>query len=274
MSILSKTTSITAKPVTRGFCTGWNNIGRVNRKPDSRTRKELMQSIDAYSQNNETVKNLAKEIKTLDDKTIGTISDLLELASSSELLTEVVANIDKAYKQNVNSTLIKSVMTASKENPEAIKFIDSIINNTDPLTSKAVLAGIPKELILDKSIAKQLTATADVMPNIAKEALDGVFFNPYELKAQKDFIEYLNVFTNPNNKPDKIESIFSEVCPVCDKSKETIPIDDIVQYLQSSAPMTQIRENLKTAEEVIKNLGEKAKNFNIIEFLTKNINIK
>lgn len=273
MSILSKLNPLAAKPVTRGFNTGFNTIGRLKRTPDSRSRKELMQSIDAYSQNNETIKSLAKEIKSLDDKTIGTINDLLELSSSSELLTETVANVDKKFKQNVNKNLIKNIITASKENPDAIKFIDSVINNTDNLTSKAVLAGISKELLLNKNQARQLAATSEVMPNIAKEALDGVFFNPYELKAQKDFIEYLNVFTAPSNKPDKIKSIFSEVCPICEKSKEPIPID-VIQYLQSSAPMTQIRENLKTAEEVIKNLGEKAKDFNIVEFITRNINLK
>ena len=104
MSILSKTTSIAAKPVTRGFCTGWNNIGRVNRTPDSRTRKELMQSIDAYSQNNETVKNLAKEIKTLDDKTIGTISDLLELANSLDIVNNADISVDVLdFNQTLNN---------------------------------------------------------------------------------------------------------------------------------------------------------------------------
>ena len=273
MPTISRIFSSPTEPITRGFYSGFNSIGKITRTPDSRTRNELIKSIDAYSSSNDIIKNLAKDIKILDNKPIGTITDLLELASSHSLLTREVANIEKKYKQNVNNTLIKSIITASQENPAAIKFIDSIINNTDSLTSKAVLAGMPKEFILNKNLAKQLDATSEVMPEIAEKALNGVFFNPYELKGQKDFIQYLNIFTNPNNKPDKIKSIFSEIYPVCEKAEESIPVD-LIKYLSSSAPMTQIRENLKIAEEVIKNLGKKAKEFNIIEFITKNINIK
>lgn len=257
-----------AEPITRGFCSGWNKVGFVKRNPDTRTRKELLQTIDAYAQKNETVKSLSKEIKSLDDKSMGTIADLLELNRNRSLLTTTVSQVEKAYTQNINNNLIKDVILASKENPAGIKFIDSIINNTDSLTSKATLASLPQKYILNKSIAPQMEATAEVMPEIAKEALDGKFFNPYELTAQKDFINYLNTFVNPENKPDKIKSIFSEVCKVCDRFKENIPID-LIGYLRSSAPMAQIRENLKAAEKVIKELGEKAKNFNIVDFLIK-----
>ena len=205
------------RPITRNLYPGLQAIGLANRAADNRTRQELIQTIEAYAQNNTVVNNLKSDILKLDNKSIGTVADLLELSCSSELLTPLVSEVNRVYKETVNNDLIQSVIKASKENPKSIKFIDTIINKLDTLSAKYTLAVFPKEIMFDKKVENQLDIVSDIVPNLAKDTISNEFFNPYELKGQRKFVNYLAFFVNQDKEPQKIQCLFSKLIKFCDR---------------------------------------------------------
>ena len=263
----------TIRPIIRNLHPGIQAIGLVNRAADNRTRQELIQTIEAYAQNNAVVKNLKNDILALDNKSIGTVADLLELSYNRELLTPLVSEVNRVYKETVNDNLIQNVIKASKENPKSIKFIDTIINKLDAFSAKYTLAVLPKEIMFDKKVEKQLDVVSDIVPNLAKDTISKEFFNPYELNGQRGFVNYLTFFVNKDNEPQKIQFLFSNLIKLCDRFNERIGID-LDKFFSPKNSLNKMRDNMDSAEFVISKLGDKAENFNVVDFLTKNVNLK
>ena len=122
----------------------------------------------------------------------------------------------------------------------------------------------------DKGLAKQMQETAKVIPDIAKETLDGGYLMDYS--KQENMLNWLKVMINPQTKPDKITSLFKDVVSFTEKRPEQFGID-VNKFLTSNTPKEKIQENLKILPDVLKMLGDKIKDFDIVDFVTKNTNL-
>ena len=190
MSLISKLSqSVVNKPVNRLF-TGFEQLGAITRKPDTRTKEELVQTIDYYAQNLPEIKQFAKEIKQLNQKHMGTIADTLELSKHHDMLPTNI-NLAKMNDRGVSyrHAIVEDMIEASKTNPEAMELADAIINNTDSLTSKYVLASMSGGIMKNKELSKHMQETAKVIPDIAKETLNGGYLMDYS--KQENFMDWL-----------------------------------------------------------------------------------
>lgn len=271
MSLISKLSqSVVNKPVNRLF-TGFEQLGVITRKPDTRTKEELVQTIDYYAQNLPEIKQFAKEIKQLNQKHMGTIADTLELSKHHDMLPTNI-NLAKMNDRGVSyrQAIVEDMIEASKTNPEAMELADAIINNTDSLTSKYVLASMSGGIMKNKELSKHMQETAKVIPDIAKETLSGGYLMDYS--KQENFMDWLKALINPQTKPDKISSLFKDLVPFTGKRQEMFEID-VNKFLESNTSKEKIQENLKVLPDVLTLLSDKVKNFDIVEFVTRNTNI-
>ena len=262
---------VVEKPVERLFTSGFEPMGAITRKPDTRTKDELVQTIDYYSQRIPEMKEFAKEIKTLNPKHMGTIADTLELSTHQEMLPTAI-NLGAKASNGVTyrKAVVKDMIEASKTNPEAMELVDAIINNTDSITSKYALAMMSGGVLKNKELAKQMQATAQIVPNIAKETLNGGYMMDYE--KQENFMNMIKTFVNPNAKPDKIKALFTDLAPATEKLDANFNIY-IDKFVNSSTPMEKVKENIEVLPDVVKMLGDKAKDIDVVDFVTKNTNL-
>ena len=262
---------VVEKPVNRLFTGGFEQMGAIARKPDTRTKEELVQTIDYYTQRIPEMHEFAKEIKTLNPKHMGTVADTLELSTHQEMLPTYV-NLGAKTTNGVSyrEAIVKDMIEASKTNPEAMDLVDSIINNTDSITSKYALGMMSGGVLKNKELAKQMQATAQIVPNIAKETLKGGYMMDYE--KQENFMNMIKTFVNPNANPDKIKALFTDLAPATEKLEPDFNIY-IDKFVNSSASMEKVKENIEVLPDVVKMLGDKVKDFDVVEFVTKNTNL-
>lgn len=262
---------VVEKPVNRLFTGGFEAMGAISRKPDTRTKDELVQTIDYYTQRIPEMQEFAKEIKTLNPKHMGTIADTLELSTHQEMLPTAI-NLGAKASNGVTyrKAVVKDMIEASKTNPEAMELVDAIINNTDSTTSKYALGMMSGGVLKNKELAKQMQATAQVVPNIAKETLDGGYTMDYS--KQENFMDMIKTFVNPNAKPDKIKALFTDLAPATEKLEPNFNIY-MDKFVNSSAPMEKVKENIEVLPDVVKMLGDKANDMDVVDFVTKNTNL-
>lgn len=270
MKIFSrKTVDVVKKPITRLFNGGFEKMGAIKRTPDTRTKEELVQTIDAYASQIPELKAFSKEIKGLNPKHMGTIADTIELSNYTELLPTNI-NLNNVNGVNVRNILIKDMIEASKTNPKALELVDSIINNTDSTTSKYALASMSKGILKNKELAGHMAETAKVIPDIAKETLQGGY--TMDFSKQENFMNFVKTMVNPQTKPDKITALFKELIPFADSRPERFEVD-VNKFLTSGASVEKMSENYKVLPDVLKGLGDKVKDFNLVDFITKNTNL-
>ncbi|MBS4760144.1 MAG: hypothetical protein KHX03_05555 [Clostridium sp.] len=259
------------KPVNRLFTDAFEQMGAITRKPDTRTKDELVQTIDYYTQRIPEMKEFAKEIKTLNPKHMGTIADTLELSTHKEMLPTYI-NLGAKTTNGVSyrEVIVKDMIEASKTNPEAMELVDAIINNTDSTTSKYALGMMSGGILKNKELAKHMQETAKIVPDIAQETLNGGYTMDYS--KQENFMDMIKTFVNPNAKPEKITALFTDLAPATDKLKANFNIY-MDKFVNSSTPLEKVKENIKVLPDIVKMLGEKVKDFDVVDFVTKNTNL-
>lgn len=263
--------AVIKKPVTRLFKECFQSMGAIKRAPDTRTPQELVQTIEAYAQQIPEVKAFAGEIKQLKPKHMGTIADTIELSQYHDMLpTNIDLRMVDKSGLSIREILIKDMVEASKSNPEAMELVDAIINNTDSITAKYALDCMRGGVLKNKNLAAQMSAAAKVIPEVAEEALKGGYTMDYS--KQEDFMNWIKLFVNPNAKPDKITALFKDLVAFTDKRSETFGID-VNKFIDSMASKEKMAENYKVLPDVLKMLGDKVKDFNIVDFVTKNTNL-
>lgn len=262
---------VVEKPFNRLFTGGFEAMGAVSRKPDTRTTEELVQTIDYYIKNIPEMKEFAKEIKTLNPKHMGTIADTLELSAHQEMLPTVV-NLGAKTTNGVSfrEAVVKDMIEASKTNPDAMDLVDAIINNTDSVTSKYALGMMSGGVLKNKELAKQMQATAQIVPDIARETLNGGY--TMDFSKQENFMNMIRTFVNLNAKPDKIKVLFKDLAPATDKLEPNFNIY-MDKFVNSSTPMGKVKENIEVLPDVVKMLGDKANDMDVVDFVTKNTNL-
>lgn len=259
------------KPVNRLFTSGFEQMGAITRKPDTRTKEELVQTIDYYSQKIPEIKRFSQDIKSLDKKHMGTIADTLELSTHQEMLPTTV-NLAAKTQSGVSyrEAIIQDMIEASKTNPEAMELADAIINHTDSTTSKYALGMMSGGILKNKKLAKHMQETAKIVPDIAKETINGGYTMDYS--KQENFMDMIKTFVNPNAKPDKITVLFTDLAPATDKLDQNFNIY-MDKFVNASTPIDKVKENIKVLPDIVKMLGEKVKDFDVVDFVTKNTNL-
>lgn len=247
---------------------GWQKIGAQTRPADTRTAAQLLENIEYFAQKNPEIAKFKNELKSVDSKHLGLVSDICELGEHLEMMSQ---SIDmKALKNGGGKSLLSSILEklpkASKENPQAMEFTKEVINHTDTTASKYFLADFGG--ILDcPQAAKHLEATKPLVKNIAEETLSGY---KMDFENERNFMTTIKSFVDPTAKPEKITMVKEILKPV-----EALPDRDMMhidRFIRSDAPAAQIRANvpqLKHASDMACRRGDW---LNIDEFLTTNVN--
>lgn len=249
---------------------GWKNLGAQTRPADTRTTEQLLANIEYFAQENPEVAKFKNELKSVNPKHLGLVSDICELGGGHrELLTK---NIDmKKLKANDGKSLFSYILEklprASKDNPKALEFTQEVINNTDTITSKYFLADFGG--IMDfPAVSKHLEATKPLVKDIAEETLGGGYRMDFE--KERHFMDTIKTYVDLSAKPEKIAMVKEILKPV-----EALPDRDMMhidRFIRSEAPASQIRANipqLKRASDVAHAQGQY---LDIDEFLTTNVN--
>lgn len=254
------------KPVLRFG--GWQTIGAQTRPVDTRTTAQLLENIEYFAQKNPEIAKFKDELKSVNPKHLGLVSDICELGSHKE---QMLQGIDmNTLKSNDGKSLFAFILEklpkASKENPQAMEFTKEVIDHTDTTASKYFLADFGGILGCPQA-AKHLEATKPLVKNIAEETLDGY---KMDFENERKFMTTIRSFVDPTAKTEKIAMV-KEIL----KSVEALPDRDMMhidRFIRSDAPATQIRANapqLKHASDMACKRGDW---LNIDEFLTTNVN--
>ena len=81
-------------------------------------------------------------------------------------------------------------------------------------------------------------------------------------------MNFVKSFVQPDAQPDMIKFLFQKLIPFTDKRSEQFSID-VIDFVNSKADVEDVSARLKMVPEVLKNLGDKFKDFDIVKFLTK-----
>lgn len=249
---------------------GWNPIGAVKRPKDTRTKEQLVQTIEAYASKLPEIKEFAEKIKKLPQKHMGIIADTLELSTTYEF-TMTPINLRDINGKNYCPILINDMIEASEKNPEALELVDAVINNSDITASKYVLASMSGGILKNKNLATHMKETAKIIPELAEQTLSGGYTGTFE--KENNFLRHIQAFVNPETKIDKIVPLFQEIAKFCDERKEHFHLN-AVDFIRSNVPLKTIMENLDTAKQVLDTANGKIRDFNLIDFILKNTNIK
>ena len=254
------------KPVLRFG--GWQTIGAQTRPADTRTTAQLLENIEYFAQKNSAIAKFKDELKSVNQKHLGLVSDICELGSHNELMSQGI-NIN-TLKSNDGKSLLAYILEklpkASKENPQAMEFTKEVIDHADTTASKYFLADFGGILGYPQA-AKHLEATKPLVKDIAEETLNGY---KMDFENERNFMTTIRSFVDPTAKPEKIAMV-KEIL----KSVEALPDRDMVhidRFIRSDAPAAQIRANVPQLKHASDMACKRGDWLNIDEFLTTNVN--
>ena len=186
------------KPVLRFG--GWQTIGAQTRPADTRTTAQLLENIEYFAQKNSAIAKFKDELKSVNPKHLGLVSDICELGSHNELMSQ---GIDmNTLKSNDGKSLLAYILEklpkASKENPQAMEFTKEVIDHADTTASKYFLADFGGILGYPQA-AKHLEATKPLVKDIAEETLNG-----YKMDFENER-KFLTTNVNYAKAPQKLD---------------------------------------------------------------------
>ena len=152
---------------------GFQVMGAHTKPLDTRTTEQLIENIEYFAERNPEVAQFKNELKSINPKHLGLVSDICELANKYEMLN---TNIDMkklvANGKSLFAALIEKLPKASKENPEALNFAQEVINQTDSTASKYFLASAVG-MFDHPEAAKHLAAAKPIVKQLAEQTLSG-----------------------------------------------------------------------------------------------------
>lgn len=260
-----------AKPSFR--FSGWQQMGAFTRAADKRTTEQLLTNIDYFAEKLPEVARFKNQLKEMNPKYLGLVSDICEFGNRMEMMPTNI-NIRKpiANGKSLLEFLMEKLPVASKENPEALNFTQEVINQTDTTASKFFL-GAYTPIFEHPETSRHLAATRPLVKDIAQLTLNGRYTMDYS-KEQK-FVNALNAYINPSVNPEKIE-IINETLRTVENLPETIDLTCSVkgsEIINSELSPAQMRENLKLFTQLAENISQKTKEFDLTNFITRNINL-
>ena len=160
------------KPVLRFG--GWQTIGAQTRPADTRTTAQLLENIEYFAQKNSAIAKFKDELKSVNPKHLGLVSDICELGSHNELMSQGIdMNVLKSNDgKSLLAFILEKLPKASRENPQAMEFTKEVIDHADTTASKYFLADFGGILGYPQA-AKHLEATKSLVKDIAEETLNG-----------------------------------------------------------------------------------------------------
>lgn len=270
MSLINKISNAVSKEPVFRFG-GWKLMGAHTKAPDTRTTEQLLANIDYFAQRNQEVAMFKEELKSMNPKHLGLVSDICELSNCDDLLNSNINLRDPGHVgKNVFATWMEKLPKASKENPEVLEFTQEVINQAGSDASKYFLAAYNG--ILDHpEAAEHIKATKPLVKEIAQAALSGDYTMDYS--KERDFINALSGYINPNSDVEKIK-LMPELIKVADSIPDNGKIFiDSFPFIQSKVPMQQIKENLEVFPQVAGEILKRGKDVNMTDFLMKNVNL-
>ena len=260
--------SVVHTPTLR-FQEAFSVMGAHTKPTDTRTTEQLLENIEYFAERNPEVARLKKELKSMNPKHLGLVSDICELADKHEMLN---TNIDMkklvVQGKSLFAALIEKLPKASKNNPEALNFAQEVINQTDNTASKYFLASAV-DMFDHPEASRHLSAARPLVKDIAKQTLSGGYLMDYS--KEKNFMDFIRILLNPSAKPEKIEMI-SKLAKAADKipGENVLYLDD---FVKSNTPVKQVEENLKIVPQVAEMFAKEGKKLDIVNFVNNNTNL-
>ncbi len=259
--------SVVHTPTLR-FQEAFSVMGAHTKPTDTRTTEQLLENIEYFAERNPEVARLKKELKSMNPKHLGLVSDICELADKHEMLN---TNIDMkklvVQGKSLFAALIEKLPKASKNNPEALNFAQEVINQTDNTASKYFLASAV-DMFDHPEASRHLSAARPLVKDIAKQTLSGGYLMDYS--KEKNFVDLIATLINRAAKPEKI-ALISKLSKAADKLPGENPIY-LNSFVNSNAPLMQVEENLKQLPQMAKVLAKEGKPINIVDFVNHNVN--
>ena len=250
---------------------GWERMGAHTRPADTRTTKQLLANIEYFAQRNPEVARFKNELKQMNPKHLGLVSDICELSNRTSLLnTNIDLKDSKQVGKNVFAVWMEKLPKASRENPAALEFTQEVVNQTNMQASKYFLAS-SYELLDHPEATELVRATKPLVKNIAQSTLSGLYTMDYS--KEKKFVNALGIFINKNSDLEKIKLIpelFKLADTISEKGKIYI---DSFPFIHSKVPMSKIKENLKVFPQVAGEALRQGKDINMTNFLMHNVNL-
>lgn len=252
----------------RLFNGGWETMGHVKREPDTRTTEQLLENIDYFADKYPEVARFREELKGMNPKHLGLVSDICELANHHELLNTSI-NIKKPASngKSLFQFLMEKLPKASRENPASLELSQEIINNTDAIGAKYALGDL-SPLYDCKEAAQHIEATIPLVSDIAESTLKGGYTMDYS--KEQNFVNGIKSFISPNVLLEKLRML-SKILKIAENSNATCEIDAF-PFVTNNTPISTITKNLETFKELDKSM--EGKTINLTEFLEKNINLQ
>lgn len=252
---------------------GWQQMGAFTREADTRTTEQLLANIDYFAEKMPEIVQFKKELKSMEPKYLGLISDICEFASHTEMLpTNINIRKPASNGKSLLEFLMEKLPKASKENPEMLNFTQEVINNTDTTASKYFLGSFAG-VFEHSEASRHLAATRPLVKDIAQSTLSGGYTMDYS--KERNFVNALSTFINPSVNPEKIE-VVNDALKMVEKLPDNIDLSCTVNstdIINSSTPLQQMRENIGTFTQIAENLSQKTKSVDLSEFITRNVNL-
>ena len=255
------------KLIRRLFNSEFQELGCVRRKSDSRTVEQLKENIDYYARIYPEVAEFRQELKYMNPKFLGLVSDICELAGNHEFVNTGIDINNPSYNgKSLFRFLMEQIPPVSKGNPESLELCQAIIDNTDSIASKYTL-GMIVPLFNRKEMAQHMKATVPLVGEIAQVTLQGPYRMDYS--REQSFVNALYSFISPNVIIEKLRML-PQILKVADKAKSMCEIDAI-PFLTNETPVKKIEQNLETFQKLDANM--EGRTINLTDFLDNNVNM-
>ena len=272
MSILKKATFAlpTKEPqfTKRLFNGGFERMGCIKRESDTRTTKQLLENIDYFAKKYPEVAKFKNELKAMNQKYLGLVSDICELANHYEM-TNTAIDIKKPASngKSLFQFLMEKLPATSKENPALLDLFKEIINNSDSIAAKYSLGELVP-LYKCKEASQHIEAAIPLVNDIAETTLQGGYLMNY-LKEQR-FVDGIKSLISPNVIVEKLKML-PKILQLAEKSKAACQVH-VFPFVTNNTPASKINNNIETFKKLDVNMD--GKTINLTDFLEKNTDLK
>ena len=269
---LNKLSKIAAeKPVYR-FKNAYSRLGADIKPKDNRTEGQIRAAISEMINKNSALEEYKNITEKIEPKYLGLVSDTLELSERHDFLMNNINlnKINKAMGKSPLQALLEVFTKAAKDNPQALDFVQEVINTTDGVTSKYFLCEILD--IIDKpETGKFFEAAKPMVKEIAEQTLSGGYLGT--LKKQQDFMSFIKLFINPKNDVEKVKLV-KKLHDVLEKipagTQSNVYLD---KFIKSSTPTQRVSKNLDTLKDVAKIAAQNNTEIDVVNFINNNVNL-
>lgn len=249
---------------------GFQPMGAFTKNVDKRTTEQLLENIEYFAERNPEVAKFKNELKSMNPKHLGLVSDICELANKAEMMPQSINIKELRLKdgKTLFGYLMEQLPKASKNNPNALEFTQEVINQTDSTASKYFLADFAKIMEVPEA-SKHLATTKPLVKDIAEQTLNGGYL--VDFAKEKNFMNFIKFLINPNSNPEKIAMI-NKLAKVADEvpGENILYLDD---FVKSNTPLKQVEENIEVIPNVAKMFAKEGKTLNIVDFVNNNTNL-